>query len=334
MNKILSASKLKTLQSCSWLFWCKYGDWKLPQKSNDGARRGQCVHSLFECLLKPNRNRKKYYDQIVSNKTIKGIPQIERFIRSKMKKEGILGVKDNKNQDNFEMIDQMILVGLLYDFYCESGELEKAETEFSFTDKKKGYSIRGFIDKISKEEGKLSIHDYKTSAKRFEGDELESNVQAMMYSLYAKRVRKMDSVVKFIFLRFPENPVQELKFNNEVLKGFEQYLSYISSYLDKFNLESAYSDFAADRPYPKDGEGFKGPLLCGYGKFPGHQNKKGEEYWVCEYKWPYDYYALIDKTSGETKQTSFTFESLVAKDNCVIEKRFYSGCPRHQSRPL
>jgi hypothetical protein len=301
----------------------------VPSASNDGARRGHCVHALFECLLNPRH--KKHYQSIIEKKTIRGLPVVERFIRSHMKREKILTKNDNKGNHNFDLIDQMILVGLLYDFYCTEGKLEKAETVFSYSNKAIGYTIRGMIDKMSRHRDILKIYDYKTSAKVFEGEDLQSNIQAMMYSLYARRVRNMDAVVKFIFLRFPDFEVPELKFNKEVLDGFEQYLAHISNYLGNFSLKDAYSNFAADKPYPKKGEGFKGPLVCGYGKYPGHKDKTGREYWVCDYKWPFDYYALINKKSGKVMDTAMEKKDLTETKNSFIEKRYYSGCPKFVS---
>ena len=45
----LSASRIKTAQSCSWLYWFKY-ILKAPDKSNDGAKRGTICHLVFELL--------------------------------------------------------------------------------------------------------------------------------------------------------------------------------------------------------------------------------------------------------------------------------------------
>ena len=56
----LSASRIKTAESCSWLYWCKY-KLKLPDRSNDGARRGSICHLIFELLGEPRR--KKYFDK-------------------------------------------------------------------------------------------------------------------------------------------------------------------------------------------------------------------------------------------------------------------------------
>ena len=52
-NKPLSASRIKTLQTCSWQYWCKY-HLKLPDKSNHGSLRGTICHAIFENLGNKN----------------------------------------------------------------------------------------------------------------------------------------------------------------------------------------------------------------------------------------------------------------------------------------
>ena len=64
-KETLSASKIKTLKSCSWLYWCKY-HLKLPDKTNDGALKGEIVHLVFECLGK--ERHRKHYDNILKKK--------------------------------------------------------------------------------------------------------------------------------------------------------------------------------------------------------------------------------------------------------------------------
>ena len=63
----LSASRIKTLEKCSWSYWCSYV-LKLPEKSNDGASRGNVVHLVLEMLAK--KNRKSYVDKILESKDI------------------------------------------------------------------------------------------------------------------------------------------------------------------------------------------------------------------------------------------------------------------------
>ena len=67
MNKhpsALSASRIKTLQQCSWKYWCNY-KLKLPDKSNDGASRGWICHLIFELL--GEARHKKHYETIIKN---------------------------------------------------------------------------------------------------------------------------------------------------------------------------------------------------------------------------------------------------------------------------
>ena len=62
----LSASRIKTLQSCSWMYYCNY-NLKLPQKNNSGAMRGTVAHLIFEVLANPRHEH--YVKQIVKNGT-------------------------------------------------------------------------------------------------------------------------------------------------------------------------------------------------------------------------------------------------------------------------
>ena len=75
----LSASRLKTVKMCSWLYWCKYHE-RLPDKSNDGASRGTVCHLIFECLGKPSRQH--YYDAILKNNDAFAVPSIKKLILS------------------------------------------------------------------------------------------------------------------------------------------------------------------------------------------------------------------------------------------------------------
>ena len=66
-NTPLSASRIKTAQSCSWLYWCKY-KLKLPDKSNEGAKRGSICHLVFEGL--GGKGRKKYFNKILKTEDV------------------------------------------------------------------------------------------------------------------------------------------------------------------------------------------------------------------------------------------------------------------------
>jgi hypothetical protein len=311
-KKYLSASRIKTLENCSWLYWCNY-HLKLPQESNSGAQRGTIVHLVLEVLLKPNR--KKYVTKLKKSNTIESIPSIERLVRKHIRKEML-------SEEDYEMCDEMILVGLNNEYFGKKGAKNiDPELEFNIENESPRYNIRGFIDKFIEYKDKLEIHDYKSSKEKFKGDELDSNIQAMMYTLVAKKLKPdLNTLVKFIFLRFPKQPIQEVEFDEETLEGFEEYLEYVNGIVDNYNEQDAVSDFAAEKNMPK--KGFSGPLLCGFAKEPGQLKKNGDPMWHCPYKFGFEYYEILND-DGEVIGTS------KKKPKQNHRKKFYEGCPKH-----
>ena len=104
----LSASRIKTAQSCSWLYWCKY-KLGLPEKGNDGARRGSICHLIFEVL--GVKKRKKYFNKIIKTQDVFCVPSIKKLILKHAVREGI------DDHDNVELMKDMIFNGLSYDFF-------------------------------------------------------------------------------------------------------------------------------------------------------------------------------------------------------------------------
>lgn len=312
-KKYLSASRIKTLESCSWLYWCNY-HLKIPQDSNSGAQRGTIVHLVLEVLLSPRR--KSYISKIKKANTIESIPSIKRLVKKHIAKELL-------TQEDYEMCDEMILVGLKNDYLGGKG-VKKIDPELEFTIENESpkYNIRGFIDKFIEYNDKLEIHDYKSSKEKFKGDELDSNVQAMMYTLVAKKLKPdLNSLVKFIFLRFPNQPIQEVKFDEETLEGFEMYLEHINDIVNNYTQKDADSNFAADKKLPK--KGFSGPLLCGFAKQSGQLKKDGTPMWHCPYKFSFEYYEKMDE-NGKVIYSS------KQKPEGEYVKKFYAGCPKHK----
>ena len=114
----LSASRIKTAQSCSWLYWCKY-KLGLPEKSNDGARRGSICHLVFEVL--GVKGRKRYFNKILKTEDVFSVPSIKRLILKHAAREGV------DDQENVELMKDMIFNGLTYDFFGE--DLAKADAK-------------------------------------------------------------------------------------------------------------------------------------------------------------------------------------------------------------
>ena len=308
---ILSASRIKTLETCSWTYWCNY-HLKLPDKSNDGANRGTVCHLIFELLL--NKKHKSHFVKIQKQASIKSSKAINRLVIKHMKKLDIY------TDENYEMVDKMIVVGLNQDFYLDGAKLGEAEQEFLIDSESPKYKIRGFIDKngFYPKDKLFKIVDYKSSKVKFKDDELTANIQALTYTLATKKSNKFKEisgkikrvVAQFIFLRFPKQPVQEVEITEEQLNGYEKYLEYIYEVACKFSSKTAISNFAADSTEKK--------WLCKAGKT-----------WVCPYYHPYKYYEVYDE--NEALKKTYFIDTVPAKlpDGYVKKLKQYDGCPAH-----
>jgi ATP-dependent helicase/DNAse subunit B len=214
----LSASKVKTLLDCSWVYWCKY-HLKLPDSSNDGAKRGSCVHELFEALTKKRLMSFAVKFQ-ADGCDVEKYKSVHRFLMKRCKKYSLNPdtVEKKSGKTNFDLMVEMVNVGLSNKFFPEEHEeIIDSEYAFDITHDDMNFRMVGFIDKIlfDKKNKTLFISDYKSSKMKFAGAELDGNIQAMMYSLAADTLKKnkkipnfKKSVIRFIFLRFCSNPFQ------------------------------------------------------------------------------------------------------------------------------
>ena len=319
-EQILSASKIKTFESCSWKYWCNY-HLKLPQENNDGARRGTVCHLIFELLVKPRH--KKHFDLIMEAQTLDASPAVKRLVKKSLVKE------EGYSEENYLLCEEMILVGLDNDFYGAKGEVNSPEKEFLLESESPKYKIRGFIDKPVEYNKKLKIVDYKSSKSKFNKNELKSNVQAMAYTLAAQTLwpKLKNVIVEFLFLRFPKSPSQQIRFTKEQLSGFEYYLEHVYTIINNFTESDATSNLASTKPMPKRDEGFCGPLNCGFAKYKGQLKKDGTLMWHCPFKFDFEYYSLID-ADGNLLKNSFNKDDL-DESKGEIKHQSYGGCPAH-----
>lgn len=338
MKETLSASKIKTLKSCSWQYWCKYV-LKLPDKTNSGALIGDTVHIILECLGLPRH--KKHYDLIVKKKNIFASKAIKRMVHKHIKR------KDLNMESDLENICSMALNGLMYDFFgnkCGTPTEVISEKDFEITVQEEdiSYKIKGFIDKlfIYGDHGIVLIRDFKTNKKKYEGKEVTDNLQDYMYTLAIRKLypHLKDIKMEFLFLKQDLNadgvmPMQA-KDKYELL-GFEHELTGYQKYADSFTEKTAISNMAANQGMPKDGS-FAGKLLCGFAKQPNQIKKDGTPMWYCTYKFGFDYYAIVDK-DGKIKKSAFTKKEL-SKIKLVegdkITKNKYDGCPCFKPKPV
>jgi hypothetical protein len=337
LSTALSASRIKTAQSCSWLYWCKY-KLKLPDSSNDGAKRGWICHLIFEVL--GDTRRKKYYDKIMKTKDVFCIKSIEKLI---LKHASKMGVDD---PENLELIREMTFNGLSYDFFGKQlGKPTVAVSEQDFEivcdDGKFKYKIKGFIDKLFLYKSKkfALIRDFKTSKAVFKGSEITDNMQDLMYSLAVKKLfpEYENRQSEFLFLKFDlsednaEGVIKMKSINEEELNGFESQLTEIQKYLDNFSEKDAYSNFATKKGYPKDNT-FGGKLLCGFASQKGELKKDGNPKWHCPMKFDFFYYHIKNSEGSVISSvTEEEFSEKLVPEGGSYEMKYYSGCPAHSS---
>lgn len=337
MKETLSASKIKTLKSCSWQYWCKY-ILKLPDKTNSGALIGDTVHIILECL--GSARHKSHYNKIVKNKDIFASKAIKRMVHKHIKRKNLNETTDLEN------IRSMALNGLTYDFFGKKyGEPTEvvSEKDFEILVQEEGieYKIKGFIDKlfIYGNHGVVLIRDFKTNKKKYEGKEVTDNLQDYMYTLAIRKLypELKDVKMEFLFLKqdlndggaMPMHPKDKYE-----LLGFEHELSGYQKYADSFVEKTATSNMAANQGMPKDGS-FSGKLLCGFAKEPNQIKKDGTPMWYCTYKFGFDYYAIVDK-DNKIKKSAFTkkeLEKIKLQEGDKIIKNKYDGCPCFKPKP-
>jgi ATP-dependent helicase/DNAse subunit B len=311
-KKYISASRLKTLENCSQLYWAKYHT-DLPDKGNDGARRGTICHHVLE-YLQLDKHRSNY-DRIIEGSNLEADAAITRLVKRKV----VLADMDNNdpNIDNYELIKKMILVGLKQDFFCtdNNGKLGQAEQDFLIESKDPEYVIKGYIDKHALyDKGKtLKIIDYKSSKKKFSKQALDGEGQAMMYVLAARTLwpKAKRTIFNFMFLKFPKAPIQELEFTEEQINGFEHYVSSQYKLVNNFTEKDGQANYAADNR--------KNSWLCSAGKT-----------WVCPLKYSLEYYVLLDKDS-RVLQSSYE-DDMKPKKGQTVEVRKWDGCPRWKNQ--
>jgi len=331
LKETLSASKIKVLKSCSWQYWCKY-ILKLPDKTNSGALKGNIVHLIFECL--GEERHLKHYKSIIKHKDPLLCKPIARLIKKHVISKNLTETED------LEDICAMINKGLMYDFFGNQyGEptqvISEKDFEIEVNDEDFKYKVKGFIDKLFLYKGisLILIRDFKTNKKMYEGKEISDNLQDYIYTLAIKKLYPefKDVKMEFLFLKqdIPNEGVMTMESKNEHdLEGFQHELTEVQKYADKFDEKMSLSNLASNQGMPKDGS-FSGKLLCGFATKPNEKKKDGNPKWHCTYKFPFDYYCVIDKNK-KVKKSAFEkkdLKYLKLEEGDKIVKKKYEGCP-------
>lgn len=326
----LSCSSIETYMKCSLVYHNSYIE-KI-RETNIGAQRGDLIHQVFEMLVKTkDRDRVK---RIIDSGRADSDEEIKEMIKGFMEEVG-MPEEDNKGNNNYKLICDSILVGLKYDFFFdeEGAEIdyENVERKFLIESDDPEYRLVGLIDKPAIKDNKFIIVDYKSSQSKKGKSELEFNFQTASYSLFALKVKKMKAWVRYIFVRFPDNPLDEAHcLDEDTLRGFEYFLSDVYNKLKNFSDDDKYDNLAWDKGYlPKDA-GFAGRLACGRATFPGQLKKDGSTMYHCPFAFEFDYWAALDD-DGKVITSSRNKSDLNKYNNIV--KRHYEGCPRKTNTP-
>lgn len=293
--------------------------------------------------MKPNHRH--YVQKIIKSGNVYDFPAIKVLIEKYAKRENlvldtqVVNLRKDGLMTHRDEINKMLLVALKNRFLGEPGDeiLAEIKHEVIVNEPKTGkkFHILGIIDKVfvrRNDKGEIvevEIVDYKTSSKKFDERDIDSNLQGLVYQFFAKKMFPGVKNIKFcfLFLRFPDSAVMEVPYMpDEDLDGFEHYLSYITKYMSTFTEEHGKKNFAKYNQASK--------FLCGlYGNKKYMVDKKtktkkehNEPQFLCAIRDPFDYYAVID-SEGNNIRSGMTEEELKAKPGEVVVKRKYLGCP-------
>lgn len=327
----MSASRIKAAKECSFKYYCKY-HLKLPETTNSGALMGGIVHEVLEYIFKEE-------DRFTFNYArTNGYSDLESYIPKTIKQEAVKFGVDTEEQ--IRLMITMTNAALSHDFYGESIEKPSeshAELDFDLeVNSDHGeFRILGFIDQLFVYPSKrILVRDFKTSKKVFEGADAEDNLQDSMYNYAVTHMfpENETSNTEFLFLKFDLGGVGTLSMppiSKYEFKALEMDLSGWQQFFQNFNEEQALKNLAAKKDYPTDSS-FTGPLMCGFAKYPGQLKKDGTLMFHCPYKFPFEYYAVVDK-DGNRGKGFFEAEGpkyrALLKEGETIKKFKFNGCP-------
>lgn len=312
----LSPSRIKTLLDCTWRYQANY-IYKIPDNGNEGSSRGNVTHFVLDCLINP-RHREKA-NLIIKSRDVFSVPSVERMVKIHARKQRV------DQEENIELIKSFILTALDTDFFCEGSLKILNEQELEWKEEGK-FHIGGRIDKLTFYEGDiLKIFDYKTSKSKIGKAGLVWNLQNLAYSYLCYKRYGVIPKVFFLSLKFPKTshsrstgPVEEApQLTLEDIESFENFLAWITNYIDSFDEEKAMSNFAKD-------DFAKSRYMCGVAL--GETTKTGSTF-CCPAKYPINYWAV---KKGDKIVRSFFFKKDIdkLKDGEYIEECYYPGCPK------
>ncbi len=247
----ISASRVKTLTECSYLFYLQEIQ-RIPQRKWPATAKGSCIHNIFEMIMNKSKVRRQEWlkNIIINGFNIEDYPSIKRYIKFYDKNIEIISPYTIE-----EMADllRVAFLGIRKYFLDKTGQvfiLPKYTNEERFQlDLGNGLTISGFIDlKIELSDDEFIIIDLKSQKNKFKKDEMPDNIQGLIYQLAIWEKYKAKSNVEFILLRHAptqKTPNKHIQITPQVceaqLNGLKAYLTYLYRKVNQFGLEEAIS---------------------------------------------------------------------------------------------
>lgn len=354
----LSASKIKTAQGCSFKYWASY-HLHLPDRGNDGSKRGNCIHVILECLAVDRR--RNLVERLIKERSVLIFPSLEKLATKLLKQAEIF------SPENLILVCDSIVHGVTHDFYGERRGIPIATyTEKDFLIETDKYKIRGFIDRLFiYEDGSALIRDYKSSKECYKGeDATNSNIQGTCYTLAVQDLAAKGLIppvksisVEFLFLKFDCNQESSwatgiyqgkvtkklyhngggcitLNYEWNEAKGFEYYLASVQNYLENFAEEDAVKNLAANMGRPTD-DTFSCNMLCGFDSRKGELKNDGTPKFSCAQKWAFNYLYISKDNQWVASCYMDEREKYLKKypiNQYLWEEKSHKGCPAHKNR--
>ena len=319
----ISASSIKTLNTCNFLFYYSYllrGETFLSPKTVLGS----CVHEVFEALS--NKRHRHLVEELLnqSNPNVFTITPLYKLVTKILKR--------NKLTDKMWLKDANMLIvnGLREDFYQDKA-ISHFKAEHEFWIKEKDLEVRGFIDRAAiyppTEKyplGYVVCRDFKSQKELFTKDELDFNIQALIYQWALYRETGLPIFIEFVMLRHGIRQIVPWS-SEDKIKGTISYLEYVSKYVNAFDIQKAKQNLAADDPNKE--------WLCGkWAKAKDQLKKDGQPYFSCWARWPRTMYSVF-KEDGDIKYTTDDPSSIKSDEWDNVKSFKFGGCPafNHES---
>lgn len=202
-----SYSRLEQFENCPFCYDLKYNKKMFLEGDSIVTQLGTLIHHIEEKIsLSLKEGKSPNYDDLIDELYTINIPKKNQWDTE----GGIFGInvlKAKYSEDYFKPSDK---TGLSYfnkvenyihnirrqeEFMLAHPELEIWDVEHPFQFLYRGYTIKGFIDRVLKYKGenRFMIHDIKTRDRKFEDTKVPTPLQFIIYAASLKNELKLDT---------------------------------------------------------------------------------------------------------------------------------------------